>query len=96
MIAINDNYADGRDVSWLWDTDFELLKNIPNKIVVSGVRAYDMATRLKYAGVEPSKIEAYLDITDGFNAAMASTREGEQLLIMPSYTALLEMQKYLK
>jgi UDP-N-acetylmuramyl tripeptide synthase len=96
LIAINDNYADGRDVSWLWDTDFELLKNIPNKIVVSGVRAYDMATRLKYAGVEQSKIEVNLDIADGFSSAMASTSEGEQLLIMPSYTALLEMQKYLK
>ena len=96
LIALDDNYADGRDVSWLWDMDFEMLKNISNKIIVSGMRAYDVAVRLKYAGVSLSKIEVCPEISDGYNSAMSMTAEGEQLLIMPSYTALLELQKYLK
>ena len=56
FIAINDNYADGRDVSWLWDAEFELLNDVSKSIVVSGTRAEDMALRLKYAGVEVNKI----------------------------------------
>ena len=52
LIIINDNYADGRDVSWLWDAEFEVINNNKNEIVVSGIRANDMALRLKYAGVE--------------------------------------------
>ena len=57
LIAINDNYADGRDVSWLWDAEFEFLKGAKNEIIVSGIRANDMALRLKYAGIENIKIK---------------------------------------
>lgn len=96
FIAINDNYADGRDISWLWDTDFELLQNYGCDIVVSGIRAYDMATRLKYAGIDTNKIVIIEDIKTAFNKALNDIQENEQLLIMPSYTALLEMQKFLK
>lgn len=56
LIIINDNYADGRDVSWLWDAEFEVINNNKNEIVVSGIRANDMALRLKYAGVEKLKL----------------------------------------
>ena len=56
VIAINDNYADGRDISWLWDSDFEQLKNAQKLGITSGVRANDMATRRKYAGVPQEKI----------------------------------------
>lgn len=95
LIIINDNYADGRDVSWLWDADFELLKDYPNKIIVSGIRAYDMAVRMKYAGFDSSRIEVIKDIKQAVNDSVHSVKEGEQLLIMPTYTALLEMQKFL-
>lgn len=96
LIIINDNYADGRDVSWLWDADFELLKDYPNKITVSGIRAYDMAVRMKYAGFDSSRIEIKKDIKQAVCDSVASIQENEQLLIMPTYTALLEMQKFLK
>lgn len=93
LIAINDNYADGRDVSWLWDADFELLKDYPNNIVVSGIRAYDMAVRLKYAGFDPQKIEIKPNLKEAVEYALNTTQQNEQLLIMPTYTALLDMQK---
>ena len=96
LIIINDNYADGRDVSWLWDTDFELLNDYRGNIVVSGIRAYDMAVRLKYAGFDKSRIEVKKDIKEAINYSLKSIEQGGQLLIMPTYTALLDMQKILK
>ena len=54
MIAVNDNYADGRDVSWFWDVDFSLLKNVA---MISGARAYDMALRLQYDDIPIGKID---------------------------------------
>ena len=83
-------------MSWLWDTDFERLKDFPNNIIVSGIRAYDMATRLKYAGFPTEKIEIVENIKESVEYAIKSINENEQLLIMPTYTALLEMQKFLK
>ena len=96
LIIINDNYADGRDVSWLWDADFELLKNYPQNIVVSGTRAFDMAVRLKYAGFDESKIKVINNIQDALNYSVSRVEQNGKLLIMPTYTALLEMQKLLK
>ena len=96
LIIINDNYADGRDVSWLWDADFELLKDYPGDIIVSGIRAYDMAVRLKYAGFEQSRIKVIKDIKDAVEYSAAQVNPEGRLLIMPTYTALLEMQKFLK
>jgi UDP-N-acetylmuramyl tripeptide synthase len=55
LVILNDNYADGRDVSWIWDANFELLKDYKQSIIISGDRAYDMAVRLKYAGVDESQ-----------------------------------------
>ena len=88
MIAINDNYADGRDMSWLWDVDFLALKNVAQ---ISGVRAYDMALRLFHDGVkfENSRIE-----TD-ISKALAEFLKGEnpQKKIFATYTAMLEIRK---
>ena len=92
LIIINDKYADGRDVSWLWDADFEILQNYPNEIVLSGIRAYDMATRLKYAGFPPEKMTIKPDIKTALNYSAENITQGAQLLIMPTYTALLELQ----
>lgn len=95
LIIINDNYADGRDVSWLWDADFELLHNYNNEIVISGIRAYDMAVRMKYAGFDSSKLNIKNDIEDAIKYCLNNIKKNEQLIIMPTYTALLEMQKIL-
>ncbi len=92
-IALNDRIADGRDVSWIWDADFELLEGAVRRVTCSGTRAPEMALRLKYAGwpensiaVEPA-IESSLD-----NAVAASSG---RLFALPTYTSLLELHKLL-
>ncbi|MFZ5435453.1 MAG: MurT ligase domain-containing protein [Bacillota bacterium] len=96
MIAINDRIADGRDVSWLWDVDFEVLADKQIQfVVVSGLRAYDMAVRLKYAGVCAQKISVEPGLPAAFTQAIASTPEGETLTVLPTYTAMLELRQYL-
>lgn len=92
LIVINDNYADGRDVSWLWDADFELLQGASKRIITSGVRAYDMAVRLKYAGIDNVKVVPNIN-----QAILAITREAKgDITILPTYTALLEINKIKK
>jgi lipid II isoglutaminyl synthase (glutamine-hydrolysing) len=94
LIAINDNHADGRDVSWLWDVDFEMLAGKDEtRFSVSGIRAQDMAVRLKYAelpvnNVIPNRKEALL-------SALEATPPGEMLYVLPTYTAMLEIRQTL-
>ena len=92
LIAINDNFADGRDVSWLWDTEFELLKDTSKPIITSGIRASDMALRLKYAGIPEEKIKIEPDLFKAIKEVSSSKNTDETITIMPSYTALLQMK----
>ncbi len=86
MIAINDNIADGRDVSWLWNVDFSGLKNVK---VVSGIRATDMALRLKYDNVEFGEVEEDLE-----KAIRKLVKSGpNKKRIFTTYTAMLEIRK---
>ena len=94
LIAINDNFADGRDVSWLWDAEFELLKDTEKTIITSGIRANDMALRLKYAGVPTEKIKVVPDLYEAVEEASSSEDKDEKITIMPSYTALLQIKNY--
>lgn len=89
LVVINDNYADGRDVSWLWDAEFEGLKDAKKEIVVSGTRAYDMALRLKYAGVESVKIIPDIKSAVDYVGKIADNN----ITILPTYTALLKINK---
>lgn len=89
LIIINDNYADGRDVSWLWDADFELLTGAKKTIVVSGLRANDMALRLKYADIKDIKIIPDIDEAIEY----MKHAEGMEITILPTYTALLKINK---
>lgn len=93
VIAINDNYADGRDISWLWDSDFEQLKNAQKLVITSGIRAKDMATRLKYSGIPQEKIIVEEDIKSAIALAAKSDNIEERITILPSYTALLKISK---
>ncbi len=93
LIAINDNYADGRDISWLWDSDFEQLKGIKKTVVTSGTRAEDMALRLKYAGISQEKIIIEKSIEKAIALISASEDKSEKITILPSYTALLKINK---
>lgn len=102
LVALNDNIADGRDVSWIWDADFEKLKvqnsNLPAgkaglKIIVSGTRANDLAVRLKYAGFDPKEIYVEQSLEKAFKEARRHLKG--HLFILPTYTALLAFQSIL-
>lgn len=92
IVAINDNYADGRDISWLWDSDFERLKDAKKLVITSGIRAKDMAVRLKYAGIPQERIIVEENIKKAITLA-SKPEDSEDITILPSYTALLEITK---
>jgi UDP-N-acetylmuramyl tripeptide synthase len=96
LIIINDNYADGRDVSWLWDANFELLSGHEKQIITSGIRAADMAVRLKYAGINQNNLKIIDNISNAVKYSLLSLQANEKLYILPTYTALLQLQKILK
>jgi UDP-N-acetylmuramyl tripeptide synthase len=92
-IALNDRIADGRDVSWVWDADFELLAEDVERVVCAGTRAPELAVRLKYAGWPESSIQVEPGIDDSLRRALG---EGSgPLFALPTYTALLELRKLL-
>jgi UDP-N-acetylmuramyl tripeptide synthase len=95
LIAINDRFADGTDVSWLWDADFEALGPRVAHAVVAGTRADDMAVRLKYAGVLPERIQPIDDLPAALDAALAGLPPGATLYTLPTYTAMLELREHL-
>lgn len=91
MIAINDNYADGRDMSWLWDVDFDSLRS-QGVAELSGVRAYDMALRLQYDLVEITHVEP--DIAAALKQFI-NTNSGKPKRIYCTYTAMLRLRREL-
>lgn len=93
LLALNDNYADGRDVSWIWDAGFNLLNNHTKKIFISGKRAYDMGLRIKYANVEGYNLHIEEKIDTALKKAFQDLEENETLYVLPTYTVLLEMQR---
>ena len=95
LLILNDNYADGRDVSWIWDTNFELLSNFKNDIYVSGKRAYDMALRLKYANIDTNLIHIEPNMKKAIKISTKICDNKHELNILPTYTALLELKKYI-
>jgi UDP-N-acetylmuramyl tripeptide synthase len=92
-IALNDGIADGRDVSWIWDADFELLAGTVRRVFCSGTRAAEIALRLKYAGLGVESIEVEPAIEGSFDRAVSVA--GERLFALPTYTALIELRKLL-
>jgi len=92
-IALNDGIADGHDISWIWDADFEMLVGRVRSVVCTGTRGPEMALRLKYAGIDPSLIK----VVDGLKPALdtALTHRPVKLFAMPTYTALLDLRQQL-
>ena len=95
LFALNDNIADGTDVSWIWDANFENLKSqISNvKCICSGTRANDLAVRLKYAGFDPKT----MIVDDSLSNALKEATKGlkGRLFVLPTYTAMLKLQSIL-
>ena len=96
MMCINDLDADGRDVSWLWDVDFELLADGDGDLYTTGIRGADMANRLKYADVPVARIHSLTaDVGAAFDVFVAGIPAGSSAYILPSYTAMLGLRKVL-
>jgi len=92
-IALNDNIADGRDISWIWDADFEVLAGRVGRITCSGTRAEEMALRLKYAGVD-AEPDVERDLAAALDGAVRNAA-GERIYALPTYTALLGLRDLL-
>jgi UDP-N-acetylmuramyl tripeptide synthase len=91
---LNDNYADGRDVSWIWDVNFEKLSDLDiKKVMISGIRLYDMAVRLKIAGLSEENFKLCSD----YEAILSEiqTCEVPTVYILATYTAMINFRKYL-
>ncbi|HEV3318236.1 MAG TPA: MurT ligase domain-containing protein [Solirubrobacteraceae bacterium] len=96
--VLNDNIADGRDVSWIWDADYELLAGRVRSVTCAGTRASELALRLKYAGVDPRRIRVIDDLGRALTAAVADrpgSDGGEPLYALPTYTAMLALRELL-
>jgi UDP-N-acetylmuramyl tripeptide synthase len=93
VVALNDEIADGRDVSWIWDVDFELLAGHVQGVVTAGTRAAEMAMRLKYGGVGGERLEVAGSIGAGLDRALAGG-EGP-VYLLGTYTAMLELRAVL-
>ncbi len=96
LIAINDLDADGRDVSWLWDVDFELLARGDAPLFTTGLRGADMANRLKYAGVATDRVHPLSPaLAVALDAFIETVPEGATAYILPTYTAMLGLRRTL-
>src|SRR3989344_3672500 len=95
LIILNDKIADGRDVSWIWDTQWEAIIGKVKNISVAGIRGWDMATRLKYAGLTLSKKYVYEEISYSIANSLSKLDNNDTLIILPTYTALLDVQRSL-
>ncbi|HEX8158852.1 MAG TPA: MurT ligase domain-containing protein [Solirubrobacteraceae bacterium] len=93
LAVLNDRTADGRDVSWIWDADFEGIAGRVRRVTCSGTRAAELALRLKYAGVPADRLHVLPALDRGLDAALAAG-EG-RLVALPTYTAMLALRELL-
>jgi UDP-N-acetylmuramyl tripeptide synthase len=96
LVVLNDNIADGRDVSWIWDVDFELLARRIRRVTCSGTRSAELAVRLKYAEVDTARIHVQGDVERALRAASADRpAKDTPLYALPTYTAMLSLRELL-
>jgi UDP-N-acetylmuramyl tripeptide synthase len=95
LIALNDRTADGRDVSWIWDVDFEPLLGHIRQLTLTGDRAYDLALRFRYAGFPPERMRLVPDLERAVDAAVAAAPDGRPIPMLPTYTAMLDLRRIL-
>jgi UDP-N-acetylmuramyl tripeptide synthase len=93
VIALNDGIADGRDVSWIWDVDFEPLLERLERVVVTGERAAELALRFKYAGFAEQAIEVVPKLGRALDRGLELTPGGGELFVIPTYTAMLALRR---
>jgi UDP-N-acetylmuramyl tripeptide synthase len=93
VIALNDAIADGRDVSWIWDVDFEPLLAGLDRLVATGSRAAELALRFAYGGFERVRIEVVPSLDTALDRGLELTPAGEELTVLPTYTAMLALRR---
>jgi lipid II isoglutaminyl synthase (glutamine-hydrolysing) len=93
VIALNDAIADGRDVSWIWDVDFEPLIPGLQRLVVTGDRAAELALRFKYGGLDVAAIDVVPMLEHALDRGLELTPRGGELIVLPTYTAMLALRK---
>ncbi len=96
---LNDKYADGTDISWIWDVEFEKLTTIQDKmdnVYAAGIRAEDMAVRLKYSGVGTDKISIIKSYSELIDNGLSRMQDRQNFYILPTYTAMLDIRNVLK
>jgi lipid II isoglutaminyl synthase (glutamine-hydrolysing) len=93
LIALNDAIADGRDVSWIWDVDFEPLLEGLTRLVVSGGRAAELALRFKYAGLPEDALEVVPELERALDRGLELVGPGGGLIVLPTYTAMLRLRR---
>jgi lipid II isoglutaminyl synthase (glutamine-hydrolysing) len=93
VAALNDGIADGRDVSWIWDVDFEPLLDRLERLVATGSRAQELALRFKYGGLERDAIEVVPSLEQALDRGLELTPEGGELIVLPTYTAMLALRR---
>jgi len=94
LAILNDRTADGHDISWIWDADWEIVASAVRRVWCAGTRAAELALRLKYAGVPAQRLEVIPGLPDALDAAVAGDGGGS-LFALPTYTALLELREEL-
>ena len=92
LVALNDEIADGRDVSWIWDVDFEPLLDGLERLVASGERAAELALRFKYAGLPTDAIEVVPSLEEALDRGLELTPAHGELVALPTYTAMLGLR----
>ena len=95
LFALNDNFADGTDVSWIWDAEMEITRDIAKDVVITGIRGEDMQLRLKYADYDMKKVTFEKNIPKALETSIETLPAGETLYILPTYSAMLEIRKVL-
>jgi UDP-N-acetylmuramyl tripeptide synthase len=93
VVALNDAIADGRDVSWIWDVDFEALIGGLTRLVATGDRAAELALRFKYGGLDANAIEVVPSLEAALDRGLELTPPGGELVVLPTYTAMLALRQ---
>ncbi len=93
VIALNDEIADGRDVSWIWDVDFEPLVTSLDRLVATGTRAAELGLRFAYGGLSREQIDVIPSLEAALDRGLELTPAGGELVVLPTYTAMLALRR---
>jgi UDP-N-acetylmuramyl tripeptide synthase len=92
VVALNDAIADGQDVSWIWDVDFEPLLEHVGVVIASGERAAELGLRMTYGGLSRDRLEVVPSLEAALDRGLGLVEAGTELVVLPTYTAMLELR----